>query len=214
MHSNFSQLCFSISVHVHLNMYPQEMVTTPEEQPRSDEPNPMGCNKYCSLLLVLFAFSLFSTTLGLAIYSHLQKESQWKSGTSLWNQAFLLVQFNFIGNSGCISISCVSAAPPCLSPACLRASEHFSLDMDPFSRPCDYFLYACGAGGSSTNKGRLSGFSNEDNGEPDKKREVSMGGLVRMRREADVHVKSDGRLDKFPDRQTALLKAIKEILGE
>ncbi|XP_067257803.1 kell blood group glycoprotein [Chanodichthys erythropterus] len=163
----------------------QEMVTRAEEQPCSDEPNPMGCNKYCSLLLVLFASSLFATTLGLAIYSHLQKESQWKS-----------------------------AAPPCLSPACLRASEQFSLDMDPFSRPCDYFLYACGAGGSSTNKRRqrVSGFSNEDNGELDKKRQVGMGGLLRMRREADVQGKSDGRLDKFPDRQTALLKAIKEIL--
>lgn len=41
-----------------------------------------------------------------------------------------------------------------------------------------------------------------------------MSGLVRMRREADVQGKSDGRLDKFPDRQTALMKAIKEILGE
>ncbi|XDV39875.1 hypothetical protein PO909_009055, partial [Leuciscus waleckii] len=161
------------------------MVTTPEEQPRSDEPNPVGCNKYRRCLLVLFAFSLFATTLGLGIYSHLQKESQLKS-----------------------------AAPPCLSPACLKASEHFSVAMDPFSHPCDYFLFACGAGGSSTNKERqrIKGSSNEDNGELNKKREVRTGGLVRMRREADVQGKSDGWLNKFPDRQTALLKAIKEIL--
>ncbi|KAK7147762.1 hypothetical protein R3I94_010326 [Phoxinus phoxinus] len=161
----------------------QEMVTTPE--PRSDEPNPVDCNKYRRCLLVLFAFSLFATTLSLGIYSHLQKESQLKS-----------------------------AAPPCLSPACLKASEHFSVAMDPFSHPCDYFLFACGAGGSSTNKERqrVKGSSNEDNGELDKKRQVRTGGLVRMRREADVQGKSDGRLNTFPDRQTALLKAIKEIL--
>ncbi|XP_056090882.1 kell blood group glycoprotein [Rhinichthys klamathensis goyatoka] len=161
----------------------QEMVTTPEEQPRSDDSNPVDCNKYRRCLVVLFAFSLFATTLGLGIYSHLQKGSQLKS-----------------------------AAPPCLSPACLKASEHFSVAMDPFSHPCDYFLFACGAGGSSTNKKRkrVKGSSNEDNGELDKKRQVRTGGLVRMRREADVQ--GDGRLNTFPDRQTALLKAIKEIL--
>lgn len=160
----------------------QEMVMTPEEQPRSDEPNPVGCNKYRRCLLVLFAFSLFAATLGLGIYSHLQKESQWKS-----------------------------AAPPCLSPACLKASEHFSVAMDPFSHPCDYFLFACGAG-TNKERQRVNGSSNEDNGELDKKREVRTGGLVRMRREADVQEKRDGQLNKFPDRQTALLKAIREIL--
>ncbi|XP_077065136.1 kell blood group glycoprotein isoform X2 [Siphateles boraxobius] len=126
----------------------QEMVTTPEEQPRSDEPNPVGCNKYRWRLLVLFAFSLFATTLGLGIYSHLKKESQLKSGGS----------------------------------------------------------------STTTERQRIMGSSNEDNGEVDKKRQVRTGGLVRMRREADVQGKSDGRLNKFPDRQTALLKAIKEIL--
>ncbi|XP_067305214.1 kell blood group glycoprotein isoform X2 [Pseudorasbora parva] len=150
------------------------MVTMSEEQPRSDEPNPVGCNKYRRHLLVLFAFSLFGTTLGLGIYSHLQKESQW------------------------------NLAAPCLSPACLKTSEHFTVAMDPFSRPCDYFLFACGAGGSSTNEERqsITGSSNKDNGELE----------VRMRKEADVQGESDGRLDTFPDRQTALLKAIKEIL--
>ncbi|KAK2903330.1 hypothetical protein Q8A67_008043 [Cirrhinus molitorella] len=165
----------------------QEMVTTPEEQP---QPNPVGCNKYRRLLLLVFSFSLFAAVLGLGVYSHLQKTADpW---TSKWK----------------------SAAPPCLSPACLRASEHFSGGMDPFSRPCDYFLFACGTGGSSTSEGRhrVKGLSYEDSGELEKKREVRTGGLVRMRRETDVQENSDGRLDKFPDRKTALLKTIKEIL--
>lgn len=159
----------------------QEMVTTSEEQ---SQPNPVGCNKYRRLLLVVFSFSLFATALGLGVYSHLQKTADpW---TSQWK----------------------SAAPPCLSPACIRASEHTSAAMDPFSRPCDYFLYACGTGGSSTSdrRHRDKRISNEDNGELDKKREV------RMRRETDVQGNSDGWLVKFPDRKTALLKTIKEIL--
>uniref|UniRef100_A0A8C0YAL8 Kell metallo-endopeptidase (Kell blood group) n=1 Tax=Cyprinus carpio carpio TaxID=630221 RepID=A0A8C0YAL8_CYPCA len=159
----------------------QEMVTTSEEQPQQ---NPVGCNKYHRLLLVVFSFSLFAAVLGLGVYSHLQKTaepwmSQWKS-----------------------------VAPPCLSPACIRASEHFSAAMDPFSHPCDYFLFACGTGGSSTSdrRHRVKEISDEDNEELDKKREV------RMRRETDVQGNSDGWPVKFPDRKTALLKTIKEIL--
>lgn len=81
--------------------------------------------------------------------------------------------------------------------------------MDPFSHPCDYFLFACGTGGSSTSDRRHGDkrISNEDNGELDKKREV------RRRRKTDVQGNSDGWLVKFSDRKTALLKTIKEILG-
>ncbi|XP_051574360.1 kell blood group glycoprotein-like isoform X1 [Myxocyprinus asiaticus] len=167
----------------------QEMVTMPEEQPQFDELNPVACNKCRKLLLVVFAFSLFATALGLGIYSHHQKTkdpwtSQWKS------------------------------APPCLSPACLRASESFSVALDPFSHPCDYYLLACGAGGSSPNRGRKreKGVSSEDSGGQDKKRAVRRERLVEIRRETDVQGKNYGQQDKFPDRQTALLKAIKEVL--
>ncbi|XP_042628175.1 kell blood group glycoprotein homolog isoform X1 [Cyprinus carpio] len=165
----------------------QEMVTMPEEQP---QPHPVVCNKYRGLLLVVFAFSLFAAAFGLGVYCHLQKNAdpwmpRWKS-----------------------------AAPPCLSPACLRVTEHFSVDMDPFSRPCDYFLFACGTGGSYTSEERHSvkGVSNEDNRELDKKKEARTGGIMRMRRETDFQGKSDGQQVKFPDRKTALLKTIKEIL--
>lgn len=103
----------------------------------------------------------------------------------------------------------ITAAPPCLSPACLKASEHFSDTTDPFSRPCDYFLSTCG---SSSHRGRQRGKGDviEHNG--GKKRDVGSEELVRMREEADVQ-ENYGQVDKFPDRQTALLKAIKEILG-
>lgn len=105
----------------------------------------------------------------------------------------------------------ITAAPPCLSPACLKASEHFSDTMDPFSRPCDYFLLGCG---SSSHRGRQrgKGIDIDDNGGQDKKRDLGEE-RVKMRGKTDVQEKHDGLLDKFPDRQTALLKAIKEILG-
>ncbi|XP_052474823.1 kell blood group glycoprotein homolog isoform X1 [Carassius gibelio] len=165
----------------------QEMVTTPEEQP---QPHPLVCNKYRRILLVGFAFSLFAAALGLGVYSHLQKTADpW---TSQWK----------------------SAGPPCLSPACLRASQLFSVAMDPFSHPCDYFLFACGTGGSyaSEESHSIKRVFNEDNTELDKKREARTGGIVRMRRETDFQGESDGRQVKFPDRKSALLKTIKEIL--
>ncbi|XP_043117211.1 kell blood group glycoprotein isoform X1 [Puntigrus tetrazona] len=161
----------------------QEMLTTSEEQ---SQPNPVGCNKYRRLLLVVFSLSIFSLALGLGVYSHLQKTADpW---TSQWK----------------------SAAPPCLSPACVRASEHFSTAMDPFSRPCDYFLFACGTGGSSTSdkRHRVKGIHSEDFGELDKKREM------RIRRETDVQGNSTGGLVKFPDRKDALLKTVREILED
>ncbi|CAI5663858.1 unnamed protein product [Oreochromis niloticus] len=34
---------------------------------------------------------------------------------------------------------------PCLSPACQWASAHLSTSADPFTQPCDYFLYTCGS---------------------------------------------------------------------
>ncbi len=60
------------------------MVITSVEQ---SQPNPVGCNKYRKLLLVVFSFSLFAAALGLGVYSYLQKTadpwtSQWKSGTN------------------------------------------------------------------------------------------------------------------------------------
>ncbi|KAA0703008.1 Kell blood group glycoprotein [Triplophysa tibetana] len=165
-------------------IFQQEMVMIPEERPQSDESIPVVCNKNSKLILALFMFSLFVITIGLAFYAHQQK---------MGDPWILLLK---------------SAAPPCLSPACLKASEHFSVTMDPFSRPCDYFLSTCG---SSSHRGRQrgKGIDIEDNGEQDKKRNLGSEEWAKMRGKTDVH---DGLLDKFPDRQTALLKAIKEIL--
>ncbi|XP_055066561.2 kell blood group glycoprotein isoform X1 [Misgurnus anguillicaudatus] len=169
----------------------QQMSMTPEEQPQSDIQNPLVCTKNWKLILALFAISLLAMTIGLAVYAHQQEmEDPW------------ILQLK-------------SAAPPCLSPACQRASEHFSVTMDPFSRPCDYFLLTCGAGGSSSHRRRQRGkqIINEDKRGQDKKRDVRSGELVEMKEEeTDFQEKHKGQLDKFPDRQTALLKAIKEIL--
>lgn len=83
---------------------------------------------------------------------------------------------------------------PCLSPACMRVAERFSGAMNPFSRPCDYYLFSCKAEMSPKSRGRQQ--SNT----------VPYNVITRdlMRRDRD---------DRLPDRQTALLQAIKEILG-
>ncbi|XP_052435012.1 LOW QUALITY PROTEIN: kell blood group glycoprotein homolog [Carassius gibelio] len=158
----------------------QKMVTTSEEQ---SQPNPEGCYKNRRLLLVVLSFSLFAAALGLGVYSHLQKTadpwmSQRKSSTNLATMNYS------------------------------RTYGRVLTVLTFFCCPCDYFLFACGTGGSSTsNLGhRVKLISNEENEELDTKREV------RMRRETDVQGKSDAQLVKFPDRKTALVKTIKEIL--
>ncbi|TRY94303.1 hypothetical protein DNTS_030383 [Danionella cerebrum] len=164
----------------------QDVVMSADHQLHSDFPAPAGCYKYRRLFLVLLSCSLFATALGLGIYSHLQKTGDpW---TSQWKLA----------------------APPCLSPACLRASEHFSVPMDPFSHPCDYFLFACGTSGSNpeNDSQRFNGVFSED----DKRRGARTGGLRRVSKETDVQRKRDGLQYRFPDRQTAFLMAIREIL--
>lgn len=101
---------------------------------------------------------------------------------------------------------------PCLSPACMRVAERFSTAMDPFSRPCDYFLFSCKAEMSPKSRGRQRGNTISYNGTRRDKmtRRVGRGGAMRMDRGSDTERK---RGDRLPDRQVALLQAIKEILG-
>lgn len=103
------------------------------------------------------------------------------------------------------------APAPCLSPACLRAAERFSAAMDPFSRPCDYFQFTCGA---TLSRGRQRGKTVSHNlttGQ-DMRRWAGRGGGRRMDREAEAENESDVP-ERLPDRRTALLQTLREILA-
>ncbi|XP_060726189.1 kell blood group glycoprotein homolog [Tachysurus vachellii] len=100
---------------------------------------------------------------------------------------------------------------PCLSPACMRVAERFSTAMGHFSRPCDYFQFSCKAEMSSKSRGK-----NRDNILSDNvtrqavmRRRERRGGGMRMDIVPDTERKRD---DRLPDRQTALLQAIKDTL--
>ncbi|XP_026782276.3 kell blood group glycoprotein homolog isoform X1 [Pangasianodon hypophthalmus] len=100
---------------------------------------------------------------------------------------------------------------PCLSPACMRIAEHFSAAMDPFSQPCDYTLFSCEAEMSPKSRGRHRGtiVSRNVTRRDEMRRRMGRGSGMRTNRGSDTERTRD---DRLPDRQTALLQAIKEIL--
>ncbi|XP_072534872.1 kell blood group glycoprotein [Salminus brasiliensis] len=101
------------------------------------------------------------------------------------------------------------AAVPCLTPACISVAERFSAAMDPFSRPCDYFQFACGG---TLSRGRQRGKTISHNittGQDMRRWTGSRGG--RMDREAEAE-REKGVPERLPDRRTALLQTIREIL--
>ncbi|XP_077432450.1 kell blood group glycoprotein homolog isoform X2 [Vanacampus margaritifer] len=73
---------------------------------------------------------------------------------------------------------------PCDSPACQRASVHLSMSADPFTHPCDYFMFSCGT----------------DRPSPD------LQGHQREKSRRDVKEK------RTLDRKTELLKYLRELL--
>ncbi|XP_053351373.1 kell blood group glycoprotein homolog [Clarias gariepinus] len=90
---------------------------------------------------------------------------------------------------------------PCLSPACINLAERFSAVMDPFSQPCDYFMFSCKAEMSPRSRGRHRDMTISYNA-------TSRDGM-KMNRRSDDERQRDKRL---PDRQAALFQAIKNIL--
>lgn len=91
---------------------------------------------------------------------------------------------------------------PCLSPACINLAERFSAVMDPFSQPCDYFMFSCKAEMSPRSRGRHRDMTISYNA-------TSRDGM-KMNRRSDDERQRDKRL---PDGQAALFQAIKNILG-
>ncbi|XP_036824877.1 kell blood group glycoprotein isoform X2 [Oncorhynchus mykiss] len=165
--------------------------TLPESQPQSEEEvKPWVWTRRCVLLLFLLASSFCASIVGLAYYSqqHLSPEST------------------------------PPASPPCTSPACQRATARLSISVDPFSQPCDYFLFPCGSEGASlSNRGRQRGKGMPLHPQGHKSRaaqaekERERG---RKERETGTDIIEKAPADRMPDRQTALLLTMREILAE
>ncbi|XP_037309236.2 kell blood group glycoprotein isoform X4 [Pungitius pungitius] len=121
------------------------------------------------LLLLLLGFSLCSAILGLFYYMHYRHLN-----------------------------SNIQTVTPCLSPACRWASARLSISVDPFTQPCDYFLFSCGSDILSPNKGgRQRG--QDIPGHPQNLKENAG--------------RKGQRKEKIPDRRTVLLQYLREILG-
>ncbi|XP_070992116.1 kell blood group glycoprotein isoform X2 [Oncorhynchus clarkii lewisi] len=163
--------------------------TLPEPQPQSEEEvKPWVWTRHCVLLLFLLASSFCASIVGLAYYSqqHLPPEST------------------------------PPASPPCTSPACQRATARLSISVDPFSQPCDYFLFPCGSEGASlSNRGRQRGKGMPLHPQGHKSRaaqaekERERG---RKERKTGTDIIEKAPADRMPDRQTALLLTMREIL--
>ncbi|XP_066539144.1 kell blood group glycoprotein isoform X2 [Hoplias malabaricus] len=154
-----------------------------QEQPETEQPKSLVKRLWLKFLLVLFVSALIGTLICLGFYSQ-RKTSE--------------------------------APVPCTSPACLKVAEHLSAIMDPFSRPCDYFLFTCGAESVSLSRGRQRGrvISNNLTAGLDRRwtDRGKAGGGRRVNKEAENESHRDKTADRLPDRRTALLHTIKEIL--
>ncbi|KAM8869344.1 kell blood group glycoprotein isoform 3-T3 [Spinachia spinachia] len=125
------------------------------------------------LLLLLLGFSLCSAILGLFYHIHYNNQKS-----------------NF------------QTVTPCLSPACRWASARLSMSVDPFTRPCDYFLFACESDMLSPDQGgRQRG-------------EGIPGHPQNLKENAGRTERKGPRKEKIPDRRTARLQYLREILGK
>lgn len=134
------------------------------------------------LLLFLLGFSLCAAILGLIYYMHHNfQRTKNQAGTET----------------------------PCLSAACQKASARLSMSADPFTQPCDYFLFTCGSDRlSPDNQGTQRGQSIP--GHPTTQREKVM--LPKWRGESKEREDRRLREEKILDRKTLLLQYLREIL--
>ncbi|XP_062848322.1 kell blood group glycoprotein [Trichomycterus rosablanca] len=139
-------------------------------QPVQSEESKPFSHQWPKVLWVLFVFSIIGAFIGLGFF--------------FWHQASLNNQDPL----------------PCLSSACLRVAERFSSVTDPFSRPCDYYLFSCGTETSYPSRGRHRG------------RVVSRDSSRRYEARPAERTDRDDPPDRLPDRLTALLRGMKEIL--
>ncbi|XP_026862450.2 kell blood group glycoprotein isoform X1 [Electrophorus electricus] len=154
-----------------------------QEQPQSEESKSLVRNQCVNILLALLGFFHIGSIAWLLLYSQM----------SLTNQD----------------------SPTCLSPACKGVAGRFSAALDPFSRPCDYFKFTCASKASITSRGRQRGkfiFHNRTREQEHRRRSINKEEMLRLARDSDSEEKQNEPFERLPDRQTALLQAIKEIL--
>uniref|UniRef100_A0A672FZK6 Kell blood group glycoprotein-like n=2 Tax=Salarias fasciatus TaxID=181472 RepID=A0A672FZK6_SALFA len=132
-------------------------------------------------ILLLLGLSLCAAILGLIFYTH------YKLHTKNNNQP----------------------VTPCVSPACRKASARLSTSIDPFTQPCDYFLFTCGSDTlwqDSGSRQRGQGIP----GHPQNQMEKSAW-PGRVPENEEKLQRRRGK-DKTLNRKTVLLQHLKEIL--
>lgn len=131
--------------------------------------------------LLFVAFCLCALIIGLIIYGHQH------------------LQIPSTGNKLADNVT------PCVSPSCLRASAHLSMSADPFTRPCDYFLFTCD---SDWKRGRQRGQGRP--GDPQNQRRNPEHSERKLQSQERVNRRT--REEKVLDRKTLLLQYLSEIL--
>ncbi|XP_070691676.1 kell blood group glycoprotein isoform X2 [Pempheris klunzingeri] len=136
-------------------------------------------------LLLFLGFSFCAATLGLIcyMYKNPQNRSNNQEGTET----------------------------PCLSPACQWASARLSSSADPFTQPCDYFLFTCGSDRLSPDSG--GGGRQRGQGIPGHPQNRRGNAVWPERRGRSKEIEDRGlREDKILNRKTVLLQYLREIL--
>lgn len=169
---------------------------------------PMWINNRRLCVLVL-GFSLCAAVLGLIYYMHqtLKISSNNHEGTAMTLQIDSKFRISYLRLTSLLLFPIVT---PCLSQACRRVSAHLSKSDDPFTQPCDYFLFTCGSDRfSPDSRGRQRGHGIP--GHPQNKNE-----MVAWPEKRQQGTKGQDRgltEEKLLNRKTVLLQHLREILG-
>ncbi|XP_031708557.1 kell blood group glycoprotein isoform X2 [Anarrhichthys ocellatus] len=174
-----------------LQLEPQLSESNPEHQQQA---KPVWINRRRLIRLIL-GFSLCSAILGLVYYMHYNHQnSNIQAGKGRPPE-----KHNTITHT----------VTPCLSPACQWASARLSISADPFTQPCDYFLFTCGSDILSPDNGgrqRGQGIPGHPQNQKEKAVWTERRGQSKEREDRGL------RKEKIPDRKTVLLQYLREIL--
>ncbi|KAJ8005168.1 hypothetical protein DPEC_G00143840 [Dallia pectoralis] len=105
-----------------------------------------------------------------------------------------------------------SASPTCTTSACEKAAARLAVTVDPFSKPCDYFLDTCGYKDGESFKGRNRG----KNIPVHPQGRNSRAALLKKESGGELGTQTEIRdatpVDRMPNRVDALLLAMRDVL--